>query len=231
MTNNDALEQAISAALRDPAQASGVDVALLAAELYVVPTEGAPPAGVVLGRDRPLLLQGLVLKAGQQATAAFTRPEGATPVFGAPASMGMRGLHLLEAFRSGWIILNPGQTGGLVLSPDDIALILAQAGTAVPLSETADVALEAPERSPDLLITRLRSSLAHGGVTAAWLARSTDRKTGATGWRLEVRGGSAPQEIRRLVAAAVDGLDFGGEALDLVLAPPSGADGPGVRLI
>lgn len=229
--NSNALEEAISAAKAAPEAPANVTVALLAAELYVVPTGGEPPAGVVLGRDRPLELEGLVLRAGHRATAAFTRREGATAVFGAPASMGMRGKHLLEAFRGGWIVLNPGQENGLVLSPDDIAAILAEAGAARPLTESVDVELTTPERSPDLLIARLGPALAAGGVAAAWLARSIERKTGARGWRLEVRGGPGLGGVRSLVAAAVDGLDFGDEPLELVVAPDSGADGPGVRIV
>lgn len=231
MTDNAALENAISTAIADPAGRPNVTVALLAAELFVVPTGGEPPAGVVLGRDRPLELEGLVLKAGHRATAAFTRREGAVAVFGAPASMAMRGKHLLEAFRGGWIVLNPGQENGLVLSPDDITAILSDAGEAQPLTETADVELTVPERSPDVLIARLKSSLAAGGVAAAWLARSTDRSSGARGWRLEVRGGPDLNGVRALVRRAVEGLDFGGEPLDLVVAPDSGADGPGVRIV
>lgn len=229
--NSNALEEAITAALAAPGDRANVTVALLAAELYVVPTGGEPPAGVVPGRDRPLELQGLVLKAGHRATAAFTRRDGATAVFGAPASMAMRGKHLLEAFRGGWIVLNPGQQNGLVLSPEDIAAILAEAGDARPLTESADVELSEPERSPELLIARLRSAFAAGGVSAAWLARSTDRTTGVRGWRLEVRGGPGLTGVRSLVAAAIDGLDFGDEPLELLVAPDSGADGPGVRVV
>lgn len=228
MTNVNALEEALSAAKADPGQSTVT--ALLAAELYVVPTDGVPPPGVQLGRDRPLDLQGLILRDGQPATAAFTRPEGATAVFGAPAPMAMRGRYLLESFRSGWIILNPGQTIGLVLSPDDIAAILAESGEALPLTESADLELTAPERSPDLLIARLRTGLADAGVTGAWLARARDRNTGAVGWRLEVRGG-ALGDVRARVTAAADGLDFAGEPMTLVTAPDSGADGPGLRII
>lgn len=228
MTNVNALEEALSAAQGDPAQSA--TTALLAAELYVVPTDGVPPPGVQPGRDLPLNLQGLVLTDGQPATAAFTRPEGATAVFGAPAPMAMRGRYLLESFRSGWIILNPGQAIGLVLSPDDIAAILAESGGALPLTESADLELTAPARSPDLLIARLKTALADADVTGAWLARATDRSTGTAGWRLEVRGG-ALGEVRARVAAAVDGLDFGGETLDLVTAPDSGAEAPGLRII
>ncbi|GAA0635316.1 SseB family protein [Brevundimonas lenta] len=230
MANEHPLELAIASALKDPTRASGLEVALLSAELYVVPTDGVPAAGVELGRDRPLDLQGIVLKNGKQATAAFIRREGATVVFGAPASMGMRGQHLLEAFRNGWVVLNPGQEQGLVLSPEDIAIILGAAGAAQPAPEREDVTLSVPERTPDVLIARLKTVLTADGITAAWLARSTTR-AGEKGWRLEVRGDRGLDDVRSRVAAAVDGLDFGGEPLDLVFAQGAGADAVGVKLV
>lgn len=231
MTNENALEQAISTVAADPSRQAELEIALLAAELYVTPTDGPPPEGQVMGRDRPLTLEGLVLSDGQQATAAFTRREDAVPVFGAPASMGMRGRHLLEAFRTGWVVINPGHDQGLVLSPADIEAILKSAGEAQPLTESLDGDLAVPDPAPSLLVARLRTALEQPGIAAAWLARSTDRATGLKGWRLEVRANRRIDEVRALVGEAVAGLDFGGEGLELVIAPPTGADGPGLRVI
>lgn len=231
MAPENALELALTSALADQTQQGVLETALLAAELHVSPTGGKPAPGIELGRDAPLRLDGIVLDDGRQATAVFTRSEYAVPVFGAPTSMAMRGRHLLEAFSGGWIVLNPGQPQGLVLSPDDIAAILKAAGAAQPFVDSADVALADPDPEPSLLVARLRTVLADDAVKAAWLARSTDRATGAKGWRLEVRAVSNFSDVRARVETAIAGLNFDGEPLDLLVAPPVGADGVGLKLI
>jgi hypothetical protein len=231
MAPDNALELALAAALADPTKQGGLETALLAAELHVSSTGGPPSSGVELGRDAPLRLDGIVLDADRQATAAFTRPEYAVPVFGAPTSMAMRGRHLLEAFRNGWIALNPGRPQGLVLSPDDIAAILRAAGQAQPFADTADVDLTVPDPEPSLLVARLRTALADEAIQAVWLARTRHRATGAEAWRLEVRARMEISDVRARVEAAVDGLNFQGEPLDLLIAPPFGADGVGLKLI
>lgn len=231
MRQDNALEVALANALADPARQGGFETAFLAAELYVCPTGGAPAPHLIPGFDVPLRLDGIVLKSGQKATAVFSRPEFATPVFGEPASMIIRGRHLLEGFSDGYVALNPGQTQGLVLTPEDIGAILVAAGDAQPFTDSADVVLTNPDPKPHLLVTRLKIALGDEAIKAAWLARSANRVTGVQGWRLEVRADADPVTVRQRVQAAVEGLDFGGEPLDLLIAAPLGADGVGLKLI
>lgn len=231
MRQDNALEVALAAALTDPARQGGFETAFLAAELYVCPTGGAPAPHLIPGFDVPLRLDGIVLKGGQKATAVFSRPEFATPVFGEPASMIMRGRHLLEGFSDGYVVLNPGQAQGLVLSPDDMSAILVTAGDAQPFTDSADVVLANPDPEPNLLVARLKAALSVEPIKAAWLARSMNQATGVHGWRLEVRADADPVTVRQRVQAAVEGLDFGGESLDLLIAAPMGADGVGLKLI
>lgn len=153
------------------------------------------------------------------------------PVFGEPASMIMRGRHLLEGFSDGYVVLNPGQTQGLVLTPEDMSAILVAAGDAQPFTDSADVVLTNPDPEPHLLVARLKIALDDDAIKAAWLARSANRGTGVQGWRLEVRADIDAATVRERVQAAVEGLDFGGEPLDLLVAPPIGADGVGLKVI
>lgn len=161
MSSKNLLEAALDAAFTDPSRQGGVETALLAAELYVSPTGGKPADGVVLGRDAPFRLNGIVLQEGHQATAAFTRTDFATALFGEPASMAIRGRHLLEAFVGGWIVLNLGQEKGLVLSPTDISAILAHAGDAQPTVEDPNIEVLTPEPAPTALIANMRAVLDH----------------------------------------------------------------------
>lgn len=231
MSSKNLLEAALDAAFTDPTRQGGVETALLASELYVSPTGGRPADGVVLGRDAPFRLNGIVLKEGHNATAAFTRTEFATNLFGEPASMAIRGRHLLEAFVGGWIVLNPGQPKGLVLTPTDIAAILASAGNAQPTVEDPNLELSTPDPVPTALVARLKDALIHPSISSVWLARTMDRKTQEAGWRLEVYGDLEIPAVRARVEAAVEGLNFDGEHLDLLIGPASDAVGAGLRII
>lgn len=227
----DALERAIAEARADPGKQAAAELAILSAEIYVAPSEGTPPPGVVLGRDRPLKLQGIVLSDGVEAVAGFSQAAFAQPILGTAATMAMRGQHFLEAFRHGVIVLNPGRDEGLVLTSRDIAAILDSAGETAPLTDSADLDLTAPDPEPTLLVARLRSALAGEGVHAAWLARSKDRRSGELGWRLEVRGDASLKTVSDRVRVAIEGLSFGDETLDLVMSSGQGADGEGLKLI
>lgn len=225
------LEAALEAALADSSRSGGVETALLGAELYVCPTDGAPPEGVVFGRDVPFTLNGLVLDGGRQATAAFTQPEFATSVFGEPASMGIRGRHLLEAFQSGWIVLNPGQQAGLILSPTDIAAILARAGDAQPTVENPDLEVLTPEQAPTALIANMKAVLDHPAIRSAWVSQTRDRRSGETGWRIEVYGDLDVSAVRERVQQGARGLNFGDESLNLLIGPASETVGAGYRIV
>lgn len=231
MSSKNLLEAALDVAFTDPSRQGGVETALLAAELYVSPTGGKPADGVVLGRDAPFRLNGIVLQEGHQATAAFTRTDFATALFGEPASMAIRGRHLLEAFVGGWIVLNPGQEKGLVLSPTDISAILAHAGDAQPTVEDPNIEVLTPEPAPTALIANMRAVLDHPAIRSAWVSTTRDRTTGQTGWRMEVYGDLEMAAVRARVQEGTRGLDFGDEHLDLLIGPASDIVGAGHRII
>lgn len=222
MSDIPALETLIVTGDADPAAA---EIALLSSVLYVVPHGEAPAASV-----NPPTLSGIVLKEGQEATVAFTRPELASAVFGRAASHAMRGQHLLEAFRDGWVVVNPGQDKGLVLDPDTIAGVLSRAGAAQPAPERDTVEVTVPDPVPTALVSALTSALTGTAVSAAWLGRSRNPETGASGWRIEVRGAVTPDQVRERVARALSPFDLGGEPVDLVTSG-AGADAVGLRLV
>ena len=145
--------------------------------------------------------------------------------------MAIRGRHLLEAFIGGWIVLNPGQERGLVLSPADIAAILAHAGDAQPTVEDPNIEVLTPEPAPTALIANMKVVLDHPAIRSAWVSTTRDRTTGQTGWRMEVYGDLELAEVRERVRQGTRGLDFGDEPLDLLIGPASDAVGAGLRII
>lgn len=229
MYQDNTLELALAAALADPSRQGGLETALLAAELCVLPAEGVSPEDIEKGQG-PLSLRGLTLNDGQSAVAAFTRPDHATPVFGEVASMAMRGRHLLEAFQSGRIVLNPGQKQGLVLSSADIAAILSSAGDSQPTRDNANIQIIRPDPEPSLLVAKLKATLTHPAIKSVWVAQTKDRQSGETGWRIEVYGDLSIAEIRLRVDEGVKGLNFAEEPLDLIIGPSTGT-GSGLQVL
>ncbi len=225
------LEKALAALLADPVKGQAVfEHALLFEVVYVVPTDGVPPEGQVLGVDRPFILEGVTLSDGQKPTALFTSPEKARTGFGPDTPvMGMRGLHALQALEANGVVLNPGAPPGLALSPAEIAAIVLDVSDA--RLQVGDVTLSAPEREPVNLVARLRSAVAIPQVSGAWLARAVWADNRADGWYLEVRGKTGLAEIRRRVTASIVGLDFHGETLEMSIAPEGPGEGVGLRLV
>lgn len=226
------LEQALTAALADPSKESAFAFSLLTSEIYVVPTEGVPANDKVFGVDVPFLLKGVVLKDDIQATAIFTSPHRAKAVFGDDGVMAMLGHHALQVMSAGWLIVNPGSPPGLVLTPEQSAAILSDLGDAVPSAPIPDhVEIGLPDRTPTALIDRLQRVLPKSQIAGAWLARVTDRTTGALSWRLEVRSDLPLAVVRADVDRAVRGMEFFGETMDLVYAHANGPDGYGIRIV
>ncbi len=231
-TSGNTVEHALIAAKADPSRQGALQLALLSAELYVVPTDGLPAEGQVFGVDVPFQVRGVVLKEGQKATALFTSADRAGVVFGDAAVMAMRGHHALEIMGQGWLVLDPGSENGLVLSPTDSQAILAGFGDAR-LTTEADfaTAVTMPEREPVELVERLRRVLSNPIVSAAWLGRIQNAETGVGGWRLDVRTEAVFADLKKAVEQAAVGLDFHGETLDIFASLPGGPDGVGIKII
>ncbi|QQQ17409.1 SseB family protein [Brevundimonas vitis] len=226
------LEQALAQALADPTKQSAFELALMGAELYVVPSDGVPPEGQTLGIERPFSLKGIRLSDGREATALFTSLERVKVVFGDEQPMAMRGLHALQIMAEGTLALNPGAPGGLILGPRDIAAILKGIGDARPGTRTpAGLDLSVPEREPKVLIDRLKPRLAGPGVEAVWIARTTARDTGAKGLLIDVRSTLPFVEVRTRVEQAAAGLNTEGEALELSVSLPGGEAGVGLKVL
>lgn len=225
------IEAALAGLRADPKAGQAVfEHALLFEVVYVVPTDGIPPEGEVLGVDRPFKLDGVTLKDGQQPTALFTSPEKAKIGFGPETQvMGMRGLHALDLLKANGVILNPGAPPGLMLSPDDIAALVADVSDA--RMTVGDVTLSLPEREPTNLVARLTKALSIPQVSGAWLSRAVWADDRADGWYLDVRGETGLAEIRRRVTASIIGLDFHGETMELTVGGERDADGVGLRLV
>ncbi len=225
------LETALAGLIADPAKGQAVfEHALLFEVVYVVPTDGVPPEGEILGVDRPFRLDGVTLGDGQQPTALFTSPEKAKAAFGPETPvMGMRGLHALEIMEANGVILNPGAPPGLVLDPAQIQAITRDVVDA--RFSVGDVTLSAPEREPTNLVARLTKALATPEVSGAWLARAVWADERPGGWYLDVRGATGLADIRRRVTASIIGLDFHGETMELSVGPERDGNGVGIRLV
>jgi hypothetical protein len=232
MADHNPLEAALAAALADPARQPGFEHALLSAEVYVSPSDGVPPDDAVLGVDRPFTLRGVTLSDGLTPTALFSSVERLRTAFGAEAPvMGIRGLHLLELMKHNGVALNPGAPPALILTPDDVEAILVDIRDARLGQGGGDATLTAPDREPVNLAARLREAVAVPEVSGAWLARADWTDGRPSGWFLDVRGATGIAHIRRRVTAAIVGLDFHGETMELSVGPDQPTDGVGLRLV
>jgi hypothetical protein len=234
------LEQVIEAALADPVHWRAFEALLPAGDLFVVP-EGAAVAGTgmrTLRPDETLDLRGVVLADGVIAGAVFTDPRRIAAIWGQEVScIAMNGIRVLKLFRDRPVLLNHGSARPLLFQIEDVDALIAAADAlpADPVRPTGTVQLGHPEKSPVVLLERLRTAFgpADGdtGISAAWVARAHWAETNHWGWMVDVRTARPADEIRAMVGRAVAGVSFGDETLDVSVAPAGGKAGAGIKVV
>lgn len=241
------LEQIIEAAMADPSHWRAFEQVLPTTDLFIAP-DGETLKGVTPGEsgmrtlrpDETIEVKGVKLDDGRTAASVFTDPSRLKASLGEDAVfIAMNGRHVLNLFREGPIILNPGSTRVLVFQKDDIAALIAAADQAAAPQQaggrpTGTVQLSNPAIAPTVLVERLTNAfgpVGGTGVTAAWLARAVWPQTRSEGWYLDVRTTRPVDEIRAMVQRAVTGVSFGAESLHVSGEAPGGADGVGIRIV
>lgn len=234
------LEEALYEGLADHTKMGLFEQLMLEADLYAVPEPEMP--GGKPGEDGPkvlnpgeqLILRGVVLNDGRNTVTLFTDPRRATQMFGEDARiLAMKGRNLLDILKDTVILMNPAGGKGLLLNPDQIRAVLGHSpvpSAATRPSGTLELADVPEPQHPVGLIGRLNELFQTMPVTAAWLARARWMEAQQMGWHLDVRSEVPADEVRALVERSVRGLAFGGEVFDVVVSPPGGADGVGIRI-
>jgi hypothetical protein len=225
-------QQLVAAAHGNLDQQRAFEKFILDETLYVATPEVHPEGSVTVKADTKVQLLNVPLNDGRQAAAIFTSPERIGDAFGEVGYMGIQGRTLFEMIRTQPAALNPGQPYGVVWEPESMAAMLGLAVERVVQKETR-IMLGVPADQPTELIDRLRIAFsAVPQVDAAWLALAVWPEKQEQAWYLDVRTTVDDHEpIRRVLPAAIDGVDLGGRPLDMVINRTEDSEGTGVRII
>lgn len=241
------LEQIIEAAMADPAHWRAFEQLLPTVDLYIAPDGEtlkaiAPGASGMrtLRPDEVIDVKGVTLDDGRTAAGAYTDPSRLRANLGEDAVfIAMNARQVLNLFREGPVILNPGSPRVMLFQKDDIASLLAAAERADGQRQTGGrpsgtVQLNTPTIVPTVLVERLTTAfgpVGGTGITAAWLARAVWPEADRAGWYLDVRTTRPMDEVRAMVQRAVTGVSFGQESLDIAVEAPGAQDGVGIRIV
>lgn len=241
------LEQVIEAAMADPSHWRAFEQLLPTTDLYIAPDgetlktiEPGATGMRTLRPDQVIDVKGVTLDDGRTAAGAYTDPARLRAHLGEDVVfIGMNARHVLDLFREGPIILNPGSPRVMLFQKDDIdALIAAAERAAAPRQEggrpSGTLQLKTPQITPTVLVERLTQAfgpVGGTGITAAWLARAVWTEAQREGWYLDVRTARPMDEIQAMVQRAVTGVSFGQESLDIAVEAPGARDGMGIRIV
>lgn len=200
------LERLLVAAATDPSQRADFARSVLKAEVAVAMTS----------RDADAQPCGVPLQGGGVAAAVFTAPQRVAQVFGAEAGVVVGpGRQVLDWLRPGPIALNPGLDHTVVWSPADLERLLDEVSTEV-ISKNTKVMLGRPGERPNALIERLEKAFTGSSVvTEAYLSLAHREDLPKPGLMLGVSG-KPWDAVITLINQALEGYEFGDEALDLV---------------
>lgn len=241
------VEQIIEAAMADPSHWRAFEQVLPTTDLYIAP-DGDTLKAVTPGEtgmrtlrpDETIEVKGVTLDDGRTAASVFTDPGRLKASLGEDAVfIAMNGRNVLNLFREGPIILNPGSPRVMVFQKDDIESLLAAAAQADSQRQaggrpSGTVQLSNPAITPTVLVERLTTafgSLGADGIKAAWLARAVWPEAQNEGWYLDVRTARPVDEVRAIVQRALTGVSFGKDSLHVSGEAPGGPEGVGIRII
>lgn len=199
--------------------------------LYVATPDAMPEGQRVLDVATPVRLMSIALNDGRRATAVFTAPERILTAFGeGTGCLGLPGRTLFEMIRADPAVLNPGQPYGVVWEPDVLSGLAGLPVSRV-LEEEARVLLGAPKEAPTALMAALEKAFRPlPQVRAAWLALAYWPGAEGTVWHLDVRADGDPEPVRRALGAVMSDPAVTDRKLDMIINPPGGEDGVGLKV-
>jgi hypothetical protein len=219
------LEVLLVAAAEHPDQRPAFIKALLASELCALtdkPDEGqdANSGAKVLGYKAP---------DGLPATPLFTSPARATDAFGEGSRLACaKGAVLLAAVRQSRVVIDPGESYGIMFTPEELDHIL---GVERTVTSPTNVQLGNPRETPTQLVEHLRTAIAsEAGIKHAWLALAywPDKKEWS--WYLDVRTELDRARVLALLRDAAMDADMQGKPMDIVINDLSKPPGVGIAI-
>lgn len=225
------LEQLLIAAADDPSRRTAFEEAVMKAELYVgIPDPPSETGERDLAAGDQVQLFNVTAPDGASVPAVFTSEARIAEIFGEGVGfMRMNGEILLEMVAQDGAFLNPGLAYGVHWTPADLACLLGRPVRRV-IEEDTRVMLGTPIDRPEALIASIDGAFAGvSGIEEAWLALA-EWPTGDRGWYLDVRSALPMDEVSALLTEVYERKDPGGLPLDLIVNPPGGGAGNGIRI-
>ena len=127
--------------------------------------------------------------------------------------------------------LNPGSDFGVEWSPADLSALLGKP-VRWTVEEPTQILLGTPLEPPEALLGLLREAL--GGdsrISEAWFALAHWPARNERSWYLDVRTDLDPDSVNASVADAFGAATLAGQTLNMVVRPPGGEPGVGIRLV
>ena len=227
---NDIERLLMDAAVRPEARPA-FERALLDVPLYAATPDVPETAGErTVGEGETLQLFNVESPEGTAVAAIFTAQERIADFFQRETGfVAIKGEDLLTIVAGHGAWLNPGASYGVYWSPADLAAIL---GKSVPrtIERDTQIMLGTPAEPPLALIAALRSVLSGDDrIADAWFALA-HWPDGTAAWYLDVRTALDAPAVQALLAETFRRADYAGRALDMVVNPPGGRDGTGIRV-
>lgn len=227
------LERILVAAVADPAQRVAFQREVLRADLYAATplTPEATGERNVQGGESISILS-VTDADGRSWPAAFTSEARLSGLFGAGTGfMRMKGEALLSLVAAEGVVINPGQSYGVIWNAEELRSVLGQPARRT-LAQDTRVMLGVPAERPDALIRDLSAALAgRSEVEEAWLALAHWPESGNWSWYLDIRSALGPDAVDPLVSDILKGADTGGKPIDVIVRAPGEEEEPaGIRI-
>lgn len=227
-----ALEQLLMAAATDPEARPAFQQALLAADLCAATPEPAPEGVRELEAGDQVSLLNVPGRDGAPVAALFSSERRIVDAFGPGTGfLLIPARELLDMVSVTGAFLNPGSDYGVEWSPADLCALLGKP-VRWTVEEPTEVMLGTPSDPPEALLALLRDRL--GGdsrISEAWFAAAYWPGRNERSWYLDVRTDLDADAINAALADAFTTPALAGQPLNLIVRPPGGEPGTGIRLV
>jgi SseB protein N-terminal domain len=226
------LEQLLVAAATDPERRPAFQQALLAADLYAATPEPAPEGVRELEAGDQVSLLNVPGRDGAPVAALFSSEGRIIEAFGPGTGFLLVGARqLLDLVSGTGAFLNPGSDYGVEWSPADLCALLGKP-VRWTVEEPTEIMLGTPSDPPEALLGLLRDRL--GGdsrISEAWFAAAWWPGRNERSWYLDVRTDLDADAINASLADAFSAATLAGQTLNMIVRPPGGEPGMGIRLV